>query len=107
MMKIVNINCMEIVFDNGNYITCSHTQDGFECNYADFEQLDNIVKSFDFEENLIFTEFDGGFKFGNDVSNMISVPCYSIQTGKSDISIDIYYNKCKVLSTNCKEIIYN
>lgn len=92
-MKIVEITEDCIKFDNGNTITYGHIQDCCEWNYADFEQLDDLGKNAEFDENLDF-EFveEYGFRFGNQPYKMFFVPCYSIQNGYYSTDIDIYYN---------------
>lgn len=96
-MRIAEINSEEIRFDNGNTITFDHSQDWCEWNYADFEQLDDLAKNYNFNENQMRFEFvDGsGFRFG-DNRMMHFVPCYSDQNGYYSDEIDIYYNGEKV-----------
>lgn len=90
-MRISNIDCGKIIFDNGNYIYFDHNPDCCECNYADFEQLDDIAWNYDFNENIMFeTVNDYGFRFG-DNRQMFFVPCYSSQNGYYSSDVDIYY----------------
>lgn len=97
-MKIKKITAGYILFDNGYEITYDHRQDCCECNYADFEQLDDVAKNAEFEENLLFEKVaDGGFRFGN-IGKMFFVPCYSDQNGYYSSDVDIYLNGKKVLN---------
>lgn len=106
-MKIKDINEERILFDNGNTITYSHEQDCFECNYADFLQIDDIARSWDFDENLDFESIEEvGFRFGNLPNKMVFVPCYSEQNGYYSSDIEIYYNDSQELYFDAKEIIY-
>ena len=90
-MKIKRIDEEVIEFDNGNYITYDHPQDCCEWNYADFSQLDDIARDYDFEENLRFEPLEEkGFRFG-DSRQMFFVPCYSEQNGYYTGELDIYY----------------
>ena len=90
-MKIADITCEAIVFDNGKEITYTHYQDCCEKNYADFEQLDDIALATDFDEDLIFEVNDSGFRFGNP-NKMFFVPCYSVQNGFYTKDIEIWYD---------------
>ena len=106
-MKIKDINEERILFDNGNRITYSHEQDCCECNYADFLQIDDIARSWDFDENLDFEAVEEvGFRFGNLPNKMVFVPCYSEQNGWYSSDIEIYYNDSQELYFDAKEIIY-
>ena len=106
-MKIKDINEERILFDNGNTITYNHEQDCCECNYADFQQIDDIARSWDFDENLDFEAVEEvGFRFGNLPNKMVFVPCYSEQNGWYSSDIEIYYNNSQELYFNAKEIIY-
>lgn len=90
-MKIKEITEEEIIFDNGNRILFDHEQDCCEHNYADFNQIDDIVREWEFDENLKFELCSGsGFRFGNE-GRMIFVPCYSYQNGYYSTEINIYY----------------
>lgn len=101
MAKIIEVNNESISFDDGSYITYDHEQDCCETNYADFEQLEDIAYTEDFDTNsLVFESVDGGFRFGNE-DNMFFIPCYSEQNGYYTTQIDIYYNDERVLSTEC------
>ena len=105
-LKIIKITNEKIIFDNGSYITYEHYQDWCENNWADFDQIDDLAKEYDYEENLKFESVEGaGFRFG-DSSFMVFVPCYSEQNGYYSSDIDIFYNKKKVLNFCCEEILY-
>lgn len=105
-MKIVSITDEEILFDNGNTITFDHEPDCCEHNYADFEQLDDIARTTDFDPNLEFVpQGDVGFLFGNTPGKMFFVPCYSCQNGYYTRNLEVYYNTGdvhKVLSMDCQ-----
>lgn len=91
-IKITKITGEEIVFSNGQRITFDHDQDCCECNYADFQQLDDLARSYNFQLPLMFKAVDkGGFCFG-DSRRMFFVPCYSEQNGYYTCEIDIYYS---------------
>ena len=103
-MKIKEINEEAIVFDNDFTITYDHEQDCCEWNYADFAQLDDLARDYDYEADL---KFEGvkkaGFRFG-DSRRMFFVPCYSVQNGYYTDELDIYLNGKKVLNI-CAPII--
>lgn len=104
-MKIVNITDEEIIFDNGSTISFDHGQDCCEWNYADFSQIDDIAKDYNFNEDLKFEPIEGaGFRFGNN-NQMVFVPCYSEQNGYYSCDIEIYYNDKQVLCLECEEIL--
>lgn len=104
-MKIVNVDRDGIYFDNGNRITCYHFPDCCEYNYADFEQIDDLARQAEFDENLIFKSLEGfGFRFGNE-DKMFFIPCYSEQNGWYSCDIKIYYNDVEVLNVECREVI--
>ena len=75
-MKIVEITTEHIKFDNGKKITFDHYQDCCEWNYADFEQLDDLARNYNFNKATLRFEFvgDSGFRFG-DERRMFFVPC--------------------------------
>ena len=107
-MKIVKVTDEAILFDNGISITFDHEQDCCEENYADFNQLDDIARMYNFSEPLEFEAVPGaGFLFG-DKRAMFFVPCYSSQNGYYSDEIDIYISgeRRKVLSFECEEIQY-
>jgi len=98
-MKIKEVTKDDIVFDNGNVITHDHEQDCCEHNYADFEELQEDAKDYEFDEDLIFEKVTGGFRFGSKNTPMFFIPCYSDQNGFYGFDVDIYYNDKKVLTT--------
>lgn len=101
-MKIKKITDEKIIFDNGNEISYFHDQDCCENNYADFEQLEELALSYDFEEDLIFEKLDKqGFRFG-DKGLMFFIPCYSEQNGYYSSDINICYNDNIVLHFDCE-----
>lgn len=103
-MKIVSVTDEEILFDNGNSITFDHVPDCCEHNYADFEQLDDIARTVEFDPNLEFQACEGaGFLFGNRPGKMFFVPCYSSQNGYYSIDVNIYYNSELATHLNCQE----
>ena len=92
-MKIASITGERITFDNGNFIEYYHEADCCEWNYADFEQLDDIAREYNFDEKLRFEAVENcGFRFGNK-KQMFFVPCYSEQNGYYSLEIEIYYCK--------------
>lgn len=104
-MKIKSIDEVAVVFDNGNKITFFHSADCCEWNYADFPQIDDIARGWDFDENLDFEAVDGyGFRFGNLPNKMVFVPCYSDQNGYYSSDVDIYYKNEQVLNLDCEMI---
>ena len=104
-MRIKEVNSNAIIFDNGNTIEYDHNQDCCEWNYADFEQLDDLARNTDFDENLEFKALeDEGFMFGNSPDKMFFVPCYSEQNGYYSSDIEIYYKGKEVLCFNCEEV---
>lgn len=104
-MKIIEINENHILFDNGYKITFGHCPDCCEWNYADFEQLDDLARETEFEENLIFEIVEGiGFRFGDNKYNMFFIPCYSNQNGYYSNDIDIYFNGNLMLNFNTQVI---
>lgn len=99
-MKIVKVTEDGIFFDNGKNITYDHDQQCCEYNYADFEQLDDLARDYDFDEDLMFGEVeDCGFRFG-DKRQMFFVPCYSEQNGYYSSDVDIYYGGKRVLTVD-------
>lgn len=106
-MKIVEVNADYILFENGSKITYDHKQECCEENYADFEQLDDEARAYDYDEqNMKFEAIDdSGFRFG-DNRRMFFVPCYSDQNGYYSSDIEIYYNAEKVLHFDAEEKLY-
>lgn len=105
MSKIIEITDEEILFDDGSIIQYDHDQECCEHNYADFEQLDDIVRTTDFDtSNMLFEVAEGsGFRFGNK-GKMFFVPCYSEQNGYYSSDIQVCYNGKEVLSLACEWI---
>ena len=104
MAKITSIDYECIKFDDGSKITFDHYPDCCECNYADFEQLDDVGRNADFDtKNMMFEAVpNSGFRFG-DIRKMFFIPCYSEQNGYYSSDIDIYYNDKLVLNFECEE----
>lgn len=103
-MKIKKITDEVILFDNDMIITFDHDQDCCEDNYADFEQLDDLARNYEFDENLKFEAVEeAGFRFGDNKA-MFFVPCYSEQNGYYSSDIDIYFCGHRVLNFNCEEV---
>ena len=104
--KIQEITKDHIQFTNGDKITYNHEQDCCENNYADFEQIDDLAKQYEFQGELIFEKTENtGFRFG-DKRCMFYVPCYSEQNGYYSNELNIYHNNKKVLSPDAEMIIY-
>lgn len=102
-MKIKSVTDAGIVFDNGDTIRYFHDQDCCESNYADFEQLDDIARNYEFKGKLTFEAVPkAGFRFGDHPSRMFFVPCYSVQNGYYSTDVDILYNGETVLDLECK-----
>lgn len=94
-IRITEITDMAITFSDGSRITFDHEQDCCEWNYADFEQLDDLARSYEFHLPLLFESVPGsGFRFG-DSHRQFFVPCYSDQNGYYTDWIDIYYTGYK------------
>ncbi len=103
-MKIKEITDAAIIFDNGNRITFEHEPDCCEFNYADFEQLDDLARNYDYKEQLTFEGVENaGFRFGDHPQRMFFVPCYSWQNGFYSTDICICYNGEIVLEFDCEE----
>lgn len=94
MAKIINIeeNCIE--FSDGTVIHCDHKEEGCEYNYADFPQLDDLARNYNFDTSSLRFEAveDSGFRFGDSPFKMFFVPCYSCQSGYYSSDIDVYLN---------------
>lgn len=103
MAKIKEINEKEIVFDDGSIISYEHDSDCCEENFADFSQIDDITRQFDFDtKNMIFEKVPGcGFRFGNKNFRFL-VPCYSWQNGYYSADLTILYNGNIVLNVECE-----
>ena len=102
-MKIIEITGEHIKFDNDKCITYDHEQDCCEYNYADFEQLDDLARAYDFDEQTLQFYFaeGSGFTFG-DGGRLFFVPCYSDQNGYYTTDIIIYYDGEAVCCGECK-----
>lgn len=111
-MKIVvaNTEGQYIYFDNGYTLSADHEPDCCECNYADFDQINDLARAYDFDVNSIqINKFEGsGFTFG-DGYRQFFVPCYSEQNGyySDDIDITLFDNKSKMIikvNLECEEV---
>lgn len=91
-IKIVRAEQEYLEFSDGTTITSQHVPDCCEYNYADFSQIDDLAKEWEFEHPILFEESDYGFRFGNK-DKMVFVPCYSIQNGYYSYGVDIYYKE--------------
>ena len=104
-MKIVKTEQQHLEFSDGSDITSDWHSECCEYNYADFTQIDDLGKEWEFEHPIIFEICNGGFRFGNP-NKMVFVPCYSEQNGYYTNEIEIYYCDKLVLSNvECVEII--
>ena len=105
MAKIIKLEENYLEFDDGTVITCDHDQDCCEYNYADFEQLDDIAKAYDFNTKALkFEAVDQyGFRFGSHPNRMFFVPCYSSQNGYYTYNIDVYLNNEFKISFDCQD----
>lgn len=100
--KITTINDEMIKFSDGSTITFDHAPDCCEWNYADFKQLDDLARNYEFKGQMFFEAVEeSGFRFG-DSRRMFFVPCYSEQNGYYSDEIDIYYNGKEVLNFSAK-----
>lgn len=103
-MYIVEISPEAIRFSNGSTITYDHYPDCCECNYADFEQLDDLARAYEFKGNLQFEAVSGaGFRFG-DSRRLFFVPCYSEQNGWYSSEVSIFLDNELVLSFEAEEV---
>lgn len=95
-----------LTFTNGDVLSYDHEQDCCEHNYADFAQLDDLARNYQFIGSLEFEIVDGsGFRFG-DSRRTFFVPCYSEQNGYYSSDLEIYLNGTKVAELTCEEDIY-
>jgi hypothetical protein len=102
-IKIVHTEEELLKFSDGSEIRSQHYADCCEYNYADFSQIDDIAKEWEFEHPIIFERCEYGFRFGNK-NKMVFVPCYSNQSGYYSYSVDIYYNGDAVLKdVDCED----
>lgn len=90
-IKVVRAEEEYLEFSDGSTITSHHDPDCCEYNYADFTQIDDLAREWEFEHPILFEESEYGFRFGNK-DKMVFVPCYSIQNGYYSYSVSIYYN---------------
>ena len=51
-IKITKIDDEQILFSDGSRITFDHEQDCCEYNYADFQQLDDLARSYKFQRPM-------------------------------------------------------
>lgn len=94
MAKIIYTWTDTIRFDNGVEIECCHQQDCCEDVWADCRSIDDLVENLEFDtNNLVFEALDTGFRFGNNASNMIFVPCYNEQNGYYSGDITVYLKR--------------
>lgn len=104
--QIKVITAESIIFTNGDTIHHDHNQDCCENNYADFEQIDDLAKQYEFQGELIFEKTENtGFRFG-DKRCMFYVPCYSEQNGYYSNEVIIYLNDKEVLLPDCDVKLY-
>ena len=105
MAKIIDLGDNYLKFSDGTIITGDHDQDCCEYNYADFGQLDDIARNYDYNTAKLRFEAveDSGFRFGDHPYRMFFVPCYSEQNGYYTDELDIYLNSEKQITFNCKE----
>lgn len=105
MAKIIKLEENYLEFDDGTIITCDHEQDCCEYNYADFEQLDDLARAFDFNTKALkFEALEGqGFRFGSHPNRMFFVPCYSSQNGYYTCYIEVYLNGEQKIGLDCQE----
>ena len=102
-IKIVHTEEELLKFSDGSEILSEHDADCCEYNYADFPQIDDIAKEWEFKHPIIFERCEYGFRFGNK-NKMVFVPCYSDQNGYYSYDVDIYYNGDLVLeSVDCED----
>ena len=105
MAKIIELREDYLKFDDGTCIETFHAQNCCEHNYADFEQLDDIARTTDFDTSRIEIDLlqNKGFRFGNKPLKMFFVPCYSRQNGYYSTEIDIFLNGKYVGEIECEE----
>lgn len=96
-IKIASAETETLTFTDGTCLESRHDPDCCEYNYADFSQVDDLAREWEFEHPLMFESCDGGFRFGNE-NKMVFVPCYSIQNGYYSYDVDILLNGKEVLS---------
>lgn len=102
-LTIKEISDYYIKFSDDSIITFSHDQDCCEWNHADFNAIDDVSRSYVFNDPIRFEAVpNAGFRFGNE-GKMVFVPCYSSQNGYYSDDIDIIYAGYPVLNFNCAE----
>lgn len=102
-VKINKVTDEYIEFSNGDRIVFDHEQDCCECNFADFQQIEETAKNVEFTLPIDFEIVnDYGFRFGNQPLKMFFIPCYSCQNGYYTTNISIYYAK-RIASFDCEE----
>lgn len=100
-LTIKEVSDYYVKFSDDSIITFSHDQDWDERNYADFKAIDDMERSYAFNDPIRFEAVpDSGFRFG-DEGKMVFVPCYSSQNGYYSNDIDIIYAGNPVLNFNC------
>ena len=96
LMILESIGDYNISFSNGNRISWTNNHDNAPNDYADFLALDSSIIGREFDANMKFIGIDGvGFLFGDNVDNLLFVPCYA-HYSRYD-KINIYYDGEKVL----------
>lgn len=96
---LIDVSRVALTFSDGSEITFDHDQDCCECNYADFEQVEDMVGTV-YKGDMKFESCEWGFRFGTAPGNMTFVPCYSEQNGYYTSEVDIYYNGELVVETS-------
>ncbi len=92
-----------IIFSNGKVLDTYHPQDCCEKVYAAVEEIDDLAYEYEFEEPLTFEKVEGfGFRFGNP-GQMVSVPCYDIQSGYYNDDLYVSYERENVLMASVKK----
>lgn len=79
-MKIVQVDDLGIEFDNGSRIVFDYDQYCREDVCVNFEKINDLARSHDYDGELIFEKDPHGFLFG-DKRRMFLVPCFSIPKG--------------------------
>lgn len=104
MAKIIRLEDNLIEFSNGTLITCDHSQDCCEWNYADCTNIDDLARNYDFNTSkLTFESVEGcGFRFGDHPQRMFFVACYSEQNGYYSSDIDVYLNGEHQINLECE-----
>ena len=94
MAKIIIAEENLLKFSDGTVITADHCPDCCECNYAKFDDLDDVAMATEFNTKRLKIEVveGSGIRIGNKPSKMFFVPCYSDQNGYYSSDLDIYIN---------------